>query len=228
MNPEDKPGSLIASDTEHAVKSAEWSAHEHVSEQVQVEAQKLVNLVGSSELAKNAIDIAEQRQSASPSNESTEGAPTTVKRPDPFLQALQDFETSLATPVISGELITWATNALRVCEHLGELMREDVQRKHAALYASIAREDPELSSRIEKLRATDEQLLLVDYGNVLMSLKQVLDHAQSAEQDEMKVSRHRVDMVQRSLLFVISARTQETAIVTWFGEAFTRDRGYGD
>lgn len=52
--------------------------------------------------------------------------------------------------------------------------------------------------------------------------------SEQVQQDEMKVSRHRVDMVQRSLLFVISARTQETAIVTWFGEAFTRDRGYGD
>jgi len=30
------------------------------------------------------------------------------------------------------------------------------------------------------------------------------------------------------LAFVIKARTQETAISTWFMEAFNRDRGVGD
>ncbi len=38
----------------------DWSQHEHVSDQVQLEAAKLVELVGSAELAKHAINIVEQ------------------------------------------------------------------------------------------------------------------------------------------------------------------------
>lgn len=110
---------------------------------------------------------------------------------------------------------------------MGELLRGEVQSEHAALYVTISREDPELASRVEKLRATDEQSL-VDFGNVQLSLKQLLDRAQSVEQDEAKAKRLSAEVVKQALAFVISARTQETAIATWFSESFNRDSGFGD
>jgi hypothetical protein len=44
-----------------ATPPADWIRHEHVSDQVQLEAAKLVDLAGSAELAKHAIDVLEQK-----------------------------------------------------------------------------------------------------------------------------------------------------------------------
>jgi len=56
----------------------------------------------------------------------------------------------------------------------------------------------------------------------------LLDRAQLAEQDEAKAKRLSAEAVKQALAFVISARTQETAIATWFSESFNRDSGFGD
>ena len=227
MKPKTKPDPSLSSKAEQATHSANWSEREHVSEQSQVAAETLVDTAGSPEHAKHAIDVVEQSQSASPGDKSTQVSPTTSKRNDQFVKALEDFETSLETPLMSGDLTGWVNTVQVACEHLGELLRGDVQREHAALYATISREDPELASRVEKLRATDEQSL-VDFGNVQLGLKQLLDRAQSVEQDEAKAKRLCAEVVKQALAFVISARTQETAIATWFGESFNRDSGFGD
>ena len=227
MNPKTRPSSL-SPEAKQATHSADWSEREHVSEQSQVAAQSLVDAAGSPEHAKHAIDVVEQSQSASPDDDSTLTSPTTIKRNDPFLKALEDFETSLETPLMSGELTDWVNTVQGACEHLGVLLRGDVPREHAAVYATISREEPELSSQVEKLRATDEQLSLVDFGEVQLSLKRLLDRAQAVEQDEKKASLLCAEVVKQALAFVIGARTQETAIATWFSESFNRDSGFGD
>ena len=227
MKPKFSPTPSLLPDAKPVAQSASWNEHEHVSEHVQSEAQKLVELVGSPELAKNAIDVAGQGPVALPSIENTPPVPTPVKRNEQFLKALEDFETSLETPVMAGDLIGWVTTVGRACEQLGVLLRDDVQRQHTALFATISRQDPELASRVEQLQATDEQLAMVDFSNVQSSLKQLLAKAESAERDELKAAKLCADVVKQALAFVIGVRTQETAIVTWFGEAFNRDSGIG-
>ena len=144
------------------------------------------------------------------------------------MNAIEDLETALETPAMSGQMIDWVSAAQRACEHLGVLLRDEVQRKHADLYSRISKADPELSSRVAKLRAIDEQLLRVDFDKVKLTLDQLFQLAQSAEQDELKVKLPRTEAIKLALAFVISARTQETAIATWFSEAFNRDSGFGD
>ncbi|MBC7967216.1 MAG: hypothetical protein H7Z17_14980 [Fuerstia sp.] len=209
-------------------ESADWTEHEHVSEHVQLEAQKLVHLVGSPELARNAIDVANQRQAALPSDDPTRAHSADVQPADSFKKALEDFETSLERPVISGELIDWVTTAIREHQRLGVFLREDVQLAHADLYATILREDTDLSSRVAELRVTDEQLLHIEFDKIALILSQLSDRAQASAQDEEKAEILRVEVVRQGLAFVISARTQETAIATWFSEAFNRDCGSGD
>jgi hypothetical protein len=209
-------------------ESADWTEHEHVSEHVQLEAQKLVDLAGSSELARNAIDIADQRQAALPPDDPTSALPTAVKHQDSLKKALEDFETSLVRPVVSGELTDWVTSAIRAHQDLGVLLREEVPLAHGKSYATILRQDSDLSSRVAELRATDEQLLNFESDRIAISLNQLRDSAQSSAQDEQKAEFQRVEVVRQGLAFVISARTQETAIKTWFSEAFNRDRGVGD
>lgn len=228
MNPENKPVTTLSPDLDRATDAPDWNEHEHVSQEVQLQAQKLVHLVGSPELAKFAIGVVEKGPSDPPCEGGTTNAPTTARQNDGFLKALEDFETSLETPVMPGDLNGWVTTVKRAYDSLGSMLRDDVPLKHATVYAAIAKQDQELANRVEKLRATDEQLAMVDFGIVECSIQQLLDRAESAEQDELKASRLREDVVKQALAFVISARTQETEITTWFSEAFNRDSGSGD
>ncbi len=227
MKPKAKPGPPLSPKAEQETLSADWCEREHVSKQSQLAAQSLVEVAGSPEHAKHAIDVVEKGQSSSPGDDGTANSPTIRKRNDQCLKALEELETSLETPLMSGELTDWVTTVQLACERLGVLLRGDVHREHVALYATISREDPELASRVEKLQLTDE-LVCVDFGNVQLSLKRLLDRAQSAEQDEAKAKLLRAEVVKQALAFVISARTQETAIATWFSESFNRDSGCGD
>lgn len=209
-------------------ESADWTMHEHVSEHVQLEAQKLLHLVGSPELARNAIDVADQRQVAMPSDDAARASAEHDQPADSLKKALEDFETSLERPVLSGELMDWVTAAMRAHQHLGVLLREDVQHAHADLYAAILRQDTDLSSRVAELRATDEQLLGIEFDKIGLILRQLSDRVLSSAQDEERAEILRADTVRQALAFVISVRTQETAITTWFSEAFNRDCGSGD
>jgi predicted transcriptional regulator len=92
MKPKTKPDPSLSSQAEQATHSANWSEREHVSEQSQVAAQSLVDTAGSPEHAKHAIDVVEQSQNASPGDKGTQVSPTTIKRNDQFVKALEDFE----------------------------------------------------------------------------------------------------------------------------------------
>lgn len=234
MNPEDKPVTIpfpcedrAFSCESRAGDAPDWNEHEHVSHEVQLQAQKLVDLVGSPELAKFAIGVVEKSQ-CDPQRQVGAMSASNARQNDRFLKALQEFETSLETPVISGELIGWVTTIKKACETVGSMLRDDVPLQHSTIYRVIAREDQELANRVEKLRANDEQLTSVDFGVVECSIEQLLDRAESVEQDELKAARLREEVIRQGLAFVISARTQETEITTWFSEAFNRDSGSGD
>jgi len=228
MKPENSSNTTTVPMAATVKESADWTEHEHVAEHVQLEAQKLVDLAGSSELARNAIDIADQRQAEMPSDDRTLASSIAVDQTDLFKKALEDFETSLERPVISGELMDWVTTADRAHQQLGALLRKDVQLAHENLYATILRQDSDLSSRVAELRATDEQLLHIDFDKIALSLNQLRERTRSSAQDELKAEFQRVEVVRQGLAFVISARTQETAIKTWFSEAFNRDCGTGE
>lgn len=227
MKPKTKPAPSLSPSAEHETQSTDWSEREHVSEQSQLAAQSLVDVAGSPEHARHAIDVVEQSQGGSTADGKARASTTIVKRNEQFLKALEDFETSLESPLMSGELTDWVTRMQGACEHVGMLLRGDVQSEHAALFATISREEPELSGRVEQLRAADEQLSLVEFGNVQLSINQLLKSAKSAGKDEAKAALLSASVVESALAFVISARTQETAIATWFSEAFNRDSGIG-
>ncbi len=209
-------------DTEASTK---WKDHEHVSPQVQLEAEKLVQLVGSPELAKHAISAVEQQMAA-------DTPPTPNRKPalniGQFQEALANLETALATPVVSGELIEWATNALNACEVVKQNLTGEMQRIHAEQFTSILRDSVDLAPQVEKMRTTDEQLSKLDCNNVFAGLTSLLAAARSVQQDEAKLVSLRADVVKRGMDFVVAARSQETSITTWMSEAVNRDLGSGD
>jgi len=217
-----------------ATESADWSEHEHVSAQVQLEAEKLVDLVGTPELAKQAINIVERQQQRLSTGDSELSASlaksrqASAKIAATFLKSLTDLETSLATPVVSGELTEWVTNALRDCERVKAILLRDVQNIHADLYSIILRENVDLSAQVEKLRAADAQIAHSDCDEVISSLNQIKRQARLARQDEAKLSGALANVIDLAMEFVIAARGQETAISAWLSEAFNRDLGSGD
>lgn len=210
------------------VEAAEWHHHEHISEQVQLEAEKLVDMVGSPELAIHAINVVEQRQQNSPSGKSGENSELPVDRNEFILKALTEFENSMATPVVSGELAECVTHALRSCEDLVSIILGELQPLHAELFARILRQDINLSSQVEKLRETDQQLAFIECNEVTADFELLLGLARSSKQDEGKLATTMEKTIKRAMEFVIAVRTQETAIATWYSEAFHRDLGSGD
>ena len=106
----------------------EWDAHEHLSEQVQLDAQKLVESAGNAELAKNAVDVAQARQTANPERVNLEVANTDCAHAPTrdelatcwgFVSYLEMFETSTVheardgghwcmTAVPGGKWIVWS------------------------------------------------------------------------------------------------------------------------
>jgi len=228
MKPSHETGKASPTQTHSTAQAADWNDHEHVSEQLQREAQKLVDQAGSPGIARMAIQVIEQQQGKSQSKEINKPIASIDGSQCGFLELLQDFETTLETPIISGELMFWAESAKHACDELTEILCNDLQDKHAELFARILKEDDEMGSRVESLRAIDKELRHEDLVGVQRSLSLILERASATEPDESKLAEHLDETVAKALAFVIKARTQETAISTWFMEAFSRDRGVGD
>ena len=62
MNQSNEDSKARPSKTQPTDQAADWNEHEHVSEQVQREAQKLVEQAGSTGIAKMAIEVIEHQQ----------------------------------------------------------------------------------------------------------------------------------------------------------------------
>lgn len=211
----------------------DWNEHEHISSQVQLEAAKLVELVGTPELAKQAISAVERDQRSSTGDSELQDSLARSRHAAAevvasLLKSLTDLETCLATPVFPGELTQWVTNALSACEQVKTVQLGGMQKIHTDLYASILRENLDLSAQVDKLRAADIQISHADCEEVISGLTRLLGLAETARQDEAKLAKVVADVNKRAMEFVVAARTQETAIAAWMSEAFNRDLGSGD
>ena len=70
MNQSNEDSKASPSKTQPTDQAADWNEHEHVSEQVQREAQRLVEQAGSTGIAKMAIEVIEHQQGNSKPKES--------------------------------------------------------------------------------------------------------------------------------------------------------------
>lgn len=141
--------------------------------------------------------------------------------------AVERFESCLEEPVVPGELPEWAANAYAACEAVAPHLRHEIDQVHPKLFREIQQEDPSLGTRIEELRQADTELTqrLSDVDHALSELRSA---ASIAEPDESRIEAQLDAAVKSGLDFVIALRKQETAIATWYVEAFQRDRGVAD
>jgi hypothetical protein len=150
----------------------------------------------------------------------------TKQEPD-LKDALMSFETSLSTPIVSGELAAWIGEVQKAWTAASASIHDNVARLHPAQYEEMAQADPELLPRIEVLKADDEA---IDQQRERVS-RLVERDAQAVpkfEPDEGKAQKHLQSLVDEGLSFVIRVRKQEVAVETWLMEAFNRDRGAVD
>jgi hypothetical protein len=138
--------------------------------------------------------------------------------------ALQTLEKRLETPIVPGELTSWANEAAAALRALERDLREQVEETHPRQYREIHRQDDGLARRVEQLQEQDGHLLelLVDVRRIADELK---NNADQIEPDEALAADAHAALVEKGLQLVIAARMQEEAISTWYVEAFSRDHG---
>jgi hypothetical protein len=141
--------------------------------------------------------------------------------------ALSEFETSLGTPIISGELADWVDAVKKTWNEASAQVHYYLKHLHPRQFEQIGNEDPELLPRVEQLQAEDAAIEGAR-EKLGATVKRTAEHVPKLEPDEDKAQQHIKKLIDEGLAFIARVRKHETAIQTWYIEAFTRDRGAVD
>jgi hypothetical protein len=214
------------SDTKLGTVENNWSEAEHVTDTVQLEAQKLVHLAGNAEIAKHAIDVASQAETSSSGAVATNSDQVVSNNPTgEFHDALAEFERLLGLPVINGELQEWVTSVSDSFERVKTLLLDKLHRNHSEVFSRILKEDLDRSSRVESLRVKDNQLAEQELREVECGINALQQYTKTVGKDESQLNDLLSRFSRQAFMFIVSVRAQETAIATWLNEAFNRDLG---
>jgi len=138
--------------------------------------------------------------------------------------ALAQAETALLTPIVSGELETWAKAVQETTHLVSERLPNYLKSVLHPEYAEIAKTDPELLSRVEQLIAED-QSLLIDQDSLRTEVNEFAKRASQIKKDEAQVAAQRSKLEQQGLALILRIKRQRAAADTWLAEATYRDRG---
>jgi hypothetical protein len=141
--------------------------------------------------------------------------------------ALEAFEVSLDTPVVSGELADWLDQVGLAWSKLSGQLRQLIERTHADQFAQIEEQDVELLPKVEQLKAEDTAIL-EECDALGQMVARTTTHAPKLEPDEEKAQHHTNTLIDAGIALVTRVRKQEVAMQTWYVEAFNRDRGSVD
>jgi hypothetical protein len=141
--------------------------------------------------------------------------------------ALTAFETSVTTPIVSGELSDWIEKARKTWGNCSAQVRMHIRDLHPRQFEQIGEADAALFRQVELLRADDERIE-AERENLDHSVSRMSDWLPKLGPDEAKAQPHVENLMERGIAFVARVRKQEVAVQTWFAEAFNRERGGGD
>jgi hypothetical protein len=141
--------------------------------------------------------------------------------------ALASLETSLSTPIVSGELAAWVQEVQASWEEASARIEESCRVLHPRQFEQIAEQDQELLPQIEQLKAEDEAIER-QREHIGQMVARDAQYVPKLEPDEGKAQKHVQTLIDQGLAFVVQVRKQEVAIGTWLMEAFNRDRGTAD
>jgi hypothetical protein len=138
--------------------------------------------------------------------------------------ALAKLETALLSPVASGELESWARAAQEATEELSQRLPCFLKSVLHPEYAEIAKSDPELLSKVEKLIAEDQNVVL-EQDTFRTRMNDFARRASQIKKDEGQVTTERTKLEQEGLGLILRIKRQRVAADTWLAEANYRDRG---
>ena len=154
--------------------------------------------------------------------------PSHPKDPEVDLkEALTALEESVLTPIVPGELPTWAEQVQATWTEASAQIHRHVKQLHPRQYEEIAEQDPELLPRIELLKEED-QTIEVECEEFNKLISRVTRYTPELEPDEGKASRDIQSLADGATRFISRVRKQSIGVQTWFSEAFARDRGAVD
>lgn len=141
-----------------------------------------------------------------------------------FDEAIQEFESQFATPVVPGELISWVAQAQQCAAELQSAFEVRNRSSYSRQLEEIGRQDPELLPRVQQLQAAGDELLarFDKLERVLAALSTPTDKLQDRE-SQMQAAIEKA--TESGLHLAIAVRKHDKEIATWFVEAFQRDRG---
>ena len=142
-------------------------------------------------------------------------------------EALTGFEESVLTPVVPGELPTWAEQVQAAWNEASAQVHHQVQQLHPRQYEQIVEQDPELLPRIELLK-NEDQAIEVECDELHKLISRVTRCTPEVEPDEGKASHDIQSLLDGATQFISRVRKQSIGVQTWFSEAFARDRGAVD
>ena len=141
--------------------------------------------------------------------------------------AIDQFETNLVTPIMPGELASWAEQVHSAWTEAATQIQHHVKHLHPRQFEAIAEQDPELLPRVELLKAEDEAI--EDHlASFSQAVAQTAEHASKLEPDVEKAQKHIQSLIDDGLSFLARVRKQSVAVQTWYVEAFNRDKGAVD
>jgi hypothetical protein len=141
--------------------------------------------------------------------------------------ALEAFETSVAMPVIPGELPDWVDKVKKSWRAASSCIQEHTQVLHPQQFKEIAETDAALLRQVELLQAEDEAIAN-QREQVNQTIARMAEHLPKFEPDEAKAQPHIENVAEQSIALVARVRKQEVGVQAWFSEAFNRERGGGD
>jgi hypothetical protein len=141
--------------------------------------------------------------------------------------AIADFEQTVFSPVLPGELADWTKRALKSVEQLQAAMLENSTVEHARIFEEISESDPEMLSRVQNLQSEDDSLLqcVRETIEIAKSLQTV---GTAVERDELQARKQMEGFVKAAESLSIRLKKQELAVNAWLQESQTRDRGVKD
>lgn len=152
----------------------------------------------------------------------------TATDPDRELrEAIDVFDTALATPVVSGELAVWSDEVRAAWARLSPLVHHQMVTFHPKQYDEITRQDPELFAQVDKLKVEDAAIL-EEQSSFDASVSRLANLAPLVEPDERKFDDYQAKLRKDGAAFTTHVKQQQVAVQTWYIEAFNRDRGVAD
>ena len=152
---------------------------------------------------------------------------TSLRTDEQLRTALGHLEKCMETPVVPGQLGDWLRSCRDYWVDVESTLQVRIDEGHAELLSEIAAQDPELLPRVEQL--LEEDIILLKKSHQFRNDADWLAAGCRQEHaNQTKIDEQLQQFTKESLEWVLRIRAQETAIVTWYQEAFNRDRGTGD